>query len=66
MLDPSYNNIAEIDVDAQRIYLQSIGVDVSTMKEQEIKEYNTGSKVFAKASVKFLDAIEDLQFTVYM
>lgn len=66
VLDPNYNNIAEIDLEAQKAYLQSIGVDVSGMKDQEIKEYNTGSKVFAKASVKFLDAMEDLQFTVYM
>ncbi|WP_187142768.1 phage tail sheath C-terminal domain-containing protein [Thermanaerosceptrum fracticalcis] len=66
ILDRNYDNKAEIDIDAQKIYLQSQGVDTSIMTDQEIKEYNTGSKVFAKASVKFVDAMEDLTFTVNM
>lgn len=66
ILDPNYDNKAEIDVIAQKLYLQSKGIDVDNMKEQEIKEYNTGSKVFAMAKVKFVDAMEDLQFTVFM
>lgn len=66
VLDPSFDNKAEIDVDAQRIYLKGKGIDVDNMKEQEIKEANTGSKVFAKANVKFIDAMEDLKFTVFM
>ena len=64
ILDPNSNNVAEIDVEAQRIYLQSIGVDIEALTEQEIKEYNTNDKVFSKASVKFLDAMEDLAFAI--
>lgn len=66
VLDPGYDNKASIDVEAQRIYLESLGVDVTEMSEQQIKEANTGSRVFAAAAVKFLDAMEDLQFSVSM
>lgn len=66
VLDPSYDNIASIDVEAQRTYLMDKGIDVTVMNEQQIKEANTGSLVFAAAAVKFLDAMEDLQFTIAM
>jgi len=66
VLDSAFDNKAQIDVEAQRLYLMSKGVDVASLKEQEIKEYNTGSKVFANARVKFLDAMEDLQMEIYM
>lgn len=54
----------EIDLEAQEAYLKSTGVDTSEMTEQEIKEANTGSKVFLKMSVKILDAIEDIDIAV--
>lgn len=57
-------NKAFVDVEAQRIYLKSIGVDVDNMKEQEIKEANTGDKVFLGGSVKILDAMEDINFSI--
>ncbi len=66
VLDPEYDNLASIDVEAQRIYLVGKGIDVESMDEQQIKEANTGSLVFAAAAVKFLDAMEDLKFTVEM
>jgi len=66
VLDPEYDNLASIDVEAQRSYLAGRGIDVSGMDEQQIKEANTGSLVFAAAAVKFLDAMEDLKFTVEM
>lgn len=66
VLDGTFDNKAAIDVEAQRTYLLSKGVDVDSLKEQEIKEYNTGSKVFATAKVKFLDAMEDLQMEIFM
>lgn len=53
-----------IDMDAQEAYLQSIGVDTSKMTEQEIKEANTGDKVFLMASIKILDAIEDIDLEI--
>ncbi|SKC82937.1 phage tail sheath C-terminal domain-containing protein [Maledivibacter halophilus] len=66
VLDSAYDNKAQIDIQTQRTYLLSRGVDVDSLKPQEIKEYNTGSKVFATAKVKFLDAMEDLQMEIYM
>ncbi len=66
VLDSSYDNLASIDVEAQRTYLEGKGIDVTVMNEQQIKEANTGSLVFAAAAVKFLDAMEDLKFTVEM
>jgi hypothetical protein len=66
VLDDSFGNKAQIDVNAQKTYLMSKGVDVDELKLQEIKEYNTGSKVFATARVRFLDAMEDLNMEIYM
>ncbi|MTI57485.1 phage tail sheath C-terminal domain-containing protein [Geosporobacter ferrireducens] len=66
VLDPAFTNKAELDAESQRLYLMTKGVDVEALEEQEIKEYNTDSKVFAKANVKFLDAMEDLQMLIYM
>lgn len=53
-----------IDTEAQEAYLQSIGVDTSKMTEQEIKEANTADKVFLKANIKILDAIEDINLGI--
>lgn len=64
VLDPDFDAVAEIDLEAQTEYLQSIGVDVTNLKPAQIKEYNTGSKVFIKASGSPLDAMEDLDFSV--
>lgn len=66
VLDPSYDNKATIDTEAQRLYLEGRGIDLSDLNEQQIKEYNTGSEVFVAASVKFLDAMEDLTFKIAM
>lgn len=54
----------EIDLTAQKNYLQSSGVDVSKMSDQEIKEANTGDKVFLTAAIKILDAIEDIDLQI--
>lgn len=58
------HSTCEINVDKQRAYLESTGVDTSEMDEQAIKEANTGSKVFLKASVSILDAIEDVEIII--
>lgn len=57
-------NSAFVDVEAQRIYLKSIGINVDNMKEQEIKEANTGDKVFLGGNIKILDAMEDIEFKI--
>ena len=65
ILDKGKSSV-EIDMTAQEAYLKTTGTDTSSMSEQEIKEANTGKKVFLKASAKILDAIEDvdLAFTI--
>ncbi len=54
----------EIDLAAQMAYLRSQGVDISKMTEQEIKEADTGSKVFLSANINILDAIEDIDLNI--
>ncbi|MFZ7103356.1 MAG: phage tail sheath subtilisin-like domain-containing protein [Peptococcaceae bacterium] len=58
------SSLVGIDLAAQEAYLQSTGVDTSVMTEQEIKEANTGDKVFLRASIKILDAIEDIDLMI--
>lgn len=53
-----------INLAAQEAYLQSVGIDTSDMTEQEIKEANTADKVFLQASIKILDAIEDIDLEI--
>lgn len=64
VLDRNANNIADIDAEAQRTYLQSKGVDVSALTDEQIKTANTDSTMFIKASLKFVDCAEDLQFNI--
>jgi hypothetical protein len=66
ILDPSMINYAEINYSAQYNYLKGKGVDVDVLAEQQVKEYNTGAKVFMLAHAKFVDAMEDLYFDVYI
>ncbi len=65
ILDPGKNSVV-IDVDQQRVYLKSKGTDVTEMKDQEVKEANTGDKVFLKGNIKILDAIEDINLPFYI
>lgn len=53
-----------IDLDRQANYLKSIGVDVETMDEQDIKNANTKDKVFLKSNITILDAIEEITLDI--
>lgn len=57
-------NTAEIDLDAQEAYLISKGINTSEMTENEIKVANTDDKVFLKATITILDAIEDISLSI--
>ena len=50
-------SVMEINVEKQRAYLESTGVDTTEMDDQAVKEANTGSRVFLKGSVSILDAM---------
>ena len=58
------NHSIEIDLASQRTYLESKGIDTSSMNEQEIKEANTDSWVFLAGQVSILDAIEDVKIRI--
>ena len=53
-----------IDLEEQRAYLLTKGVDVNVMSERELKEYNNDDKVFLEASIRLLDAIEDIRLNI--
>lgn len=66
VLDKSYDNVVAIDIDAQRAYLESRGMDTSEMDDIAVAKANTGTKVFIASNVKFVNAMEDLKMNVNM
>ncbi|HHY52657.1 MAG TPA: phage tail sheath protein [Clostridiales bacterium] len=63
ILERGYSTVG-IDLAAQETYLKQQGTDTSNMTEQQIKQANTGSKVFLTASIRILDAIEDIDLII--
>lgn len=53
-----------IDLKAQKEYLTEKGVDIKSLTDQELKEFNTGSKVFITITLKAIDAMEDFYINV--
>jgi hypothetical protein len=57
-------NSITIDIEQTKVYLLANGKytadELAEMTEQEIKEANTGDKVFLIANIEILDAIEDI------
>ncbi|MCM1212912.1 MAG: phage tail sheath subtilisin-like domain-containing protein [Lachnospiraceae bacterium] len=66
VLDRSFDNSVTVDVEAQRTYLESKGIDTSGMDDIAIAKANTGTKVFLRSNVKFVNAMEDLTMGVSM
>ena len=54
----------DLDVSAQKAWLEANGTDTSEMTTQQIREADTGSHVFLKMSCKPLDAIEDVDLVI--
>ncbi len=63
LLDKGKSSVS-IDIVAQTAYLKSKGIDTNTMTAQEIKEANTDDQVFIMASIKILDAMENITFNI--
>lgn len=61
VLDKSADNVTTIDVEAQRLYLESQGISTEGMDDVKIKTANTGAFVFLQGNLKFVDAMEDLK-----
>lgn len=66
ILDKSYDNKASISLERQRGYLALLGIDTDNMTDTEILKANTGAYVFLQASIRFVDAMEDVVFTLEM
>ena len=66
VLDTGRKSQASVDFDAQKAYLESMGVDTESMSDTAILSANTGSQVFLRADVRFADAMEDLTFEITM
>lgn len=66
VLDSSYENTVGVDIEAQRTYLESRGTDTSEMDDIAVAKANTGTKVFIKSNIKFVNAMEDLKMSVNM
>lgn len=66
VLDRRFANRADISIDLQRDYIETKGEDPNDYTDQEIREYNTGSKVLLAASIKLVDAMEDLTLNISM
>lgn len=60
------NPVISIDLVAQTAYLEAHGVDTTLLTDQEIKEYNTGDNVFINGSIKWIDAMENMQLNMTM
>lgn len=56
---------ADIDIEAQRSWLVASGnMEAASWTSDKVKRANTGSKVFIKASISMLDAVEDVQIVI--
>lgn len=66
VLYDQYDNSVSVDISAQEKYLKDQGIDTSAYTEEQLKNANTGAKVFASGSVQFQDAMEDLQLSLAM
>lgn len=66
VLYDQYDNSVSVDISAQEKYLKEQGIDTSTYTEEQLKNANTGAKVFVSGGVQFQDAMEDLQLSLTM
>ena len=67
VLNPDYDNLAEIDTAAQRSAIVASGkTEALDWDDQTVKKNPFKSNVYLKANVQILDAIEDLTFSIYM
>lgn len=64
LVQPGYS--IEIDIEANKTYLQSKGVDVTQMTDDEIKKADTGDNVYLKGRMKLVDVMEDVDLPIYI
>lgn len=59
-------SLCGIDIAAQKAFLKTIGINTNDMTDDDIKAANTKDKVFLSASIKVLDAIEEIDLNISM
>jgi len=64
ILDPYFDNLAEVNVKKQRAAWEKIGVDTSNWDEQKVKEMSFKRNVYLGGSIKIVDAMEDLDLDI--
>ena len=53
-----------IDIQANKEYLDSQGVNTSEMTEEELKKADTDEKLFLRASMDLVDAVEEITLNI--
>ena len=67
ILDKEYDNYSEVDVEAQRLAWLGVGKkEVEEWDDEKVKKSTFKKKVFMKAKIKILNAVEDFKFTINM
>lgn len=64
VVNPNTDNTVGVDVESQRVAWEETGRDVSELTDQQIKEEPFESTVFMSGNLRFLDAVEDLNFKI--
>ena len=64
VLDPDGENECSVSMSKNKAYLELMGTDTSEMDETAILRANTGSHVFLEGKLRYLDAMEDLDFHI--
>lgn len=54
----------EIDIEANRTFLEEHGTDTAEMSDDEVKQAPTGNKAYLSAVVKLLDAMEEIYLPI--
>lgn len=65
VLYDKFDNVAAIDMDAQREYLMQ-KYDINDWPDEQIKQADTGTYIYVTANIKLQDSIEDLKFSLYI
>ena len=67
ILDTEYDTYSEVDVEAQRLAWLGVGKkEVEEWDDEKVKKTAFKKKVFMKAKIKILNAVEDFKFTINM
>lgn len=67
LLDPNFENKAQVDVEAQRLANAPLhGDEVYSWTDEEVKQATVGTSVYGVASNKIVNATEDFKFNIQL